>query len=373
MKWSRRLIVCAPVALALFAACKSTTTTSAILHNQHENYEAAIEQANESIKSNPNDARAHFELGIAYSNLVEKADEFDAKKEYLDKAFNSFRRAMQLDPDNEKQRRMANDNIKHNYVIHFNNGLAEYNDENYLVAADEFYLSFIADPRQAKAYVNYATSIYRVFPDSSMFVERALKSLDRALELSESGSQQYTEALELYCSILAKEGRSEEFLERVDALLEADPEKYYILEDAGYSALDDDNKKTALLLLAKAADARKGIDEEDWEIYYNLGVLAYTLKDFDKARQYYQAALSMPGRGDDPVTIRNLMATYYAGEHYEDAITLGLKYTAEIEPEDPEGWKILGWSYKKLSKTKEGNEALLRYKELTRTAQGGGD
>jgi tetratricopeptide (TPR) repeat protein len=372
MSLSRRLMVCGVVAWAAVSACKSTTTTSAILHNQHENYEMAIEQATISIEEDPNDARAYFELGIAYSNLAEKAEDFDTKKDYLDQAFESFRQAIQLKPDDVDMRRMANDNIKHNYVIHYNAGISEFSDENELMAADEFYLAFIADPRQPKAYISYAKSIYKVFPDSTLFVNRALKSLSRAMTLSEPGGQQYTDALEIYCKILSDQGRETELLERVNELLETNPEKYYVLEDAGYNALDNQNHETAFLLLQRAAKARKKIGEEDWEIYYNLGVLAYQLKDYEKAYDYYMEALSMPGRQDDPVTMRNLMATLYASERYEEAIDWSQKYTTEIQPEDPEGWKILGWAYKKLGKPTEGNKALMKYKELDRRARGGG-
>ncbi len=94
---------------AIGAGCKSVETTSAILHNQSGRYDLAIKTANEALATNPNDAEAEFQLGLAYS--------------YLDSvglAYQHFTRAAQIEPARDKD---AQNNIQSNFAKHYNKAL----------------------------------------------------------------------------------------------------------------------------------------------------------------------------------------------------------------------------------------------------------
>ena len=48
------------------AGCKSRETTSAIIHNDTGRHDLAIQTSEEALAKDPNDAEAHFQIGIAY-------------------------------------------------------------------------------------------------------------------------------------------------------------------------------------------------------------------------------------------------------------------------------------------------------------------
>ena len=123
---STRCGIIAILVVSLLAAysCKSVETTSAMLHNEHGNYEKAIEMANLAIEKNPMDAEAHFQLGIAYSYTQNVKD-----------AYAEFRKAAELDP---KKTADVETNIKSNWARHFNQGLSEFQTENLAGAVHEF-------------------------------------------------------------------------------------------------------------------------------------------------------------------------------------------------------------------------------------------
>ena len=86
----KRYVVLAVLIISVVAiyACKSTETTSAVLHNEHGNYPLAIKMANMALAKNPNDADAHFQLGLSYSYTGD-----------MKGAYREFMTAGQLDPN----------------------------------------------------------------------------------------------------------------------------------------------------------------------------------------------------------------------------------------------------------------------------------
>ena len=160
MRRNQLVLLLLIAAMLTVFACKSVETTSAMLHNEHGNYPEAIKKAKEAIAKNPNDAEAHFQLGVSYS-MTKKMGE----------AYEEFRTAARLDPDNKKED--VENNIRSNWARHFNNGVAEFQSENHLGAAMEFEQATLADPRQIKGWLNLAKVYSRLGLEDSLYMDKA--------------------------------------------------------------------------------------------------------------------------------------------------------------------------------------------------------
>ena len=134
--------VVACLAVLVLAGCKSKETTSAIIHNDTGRYDLAIETALEALANDPNDAEAHFQLGISYSRL-----------DSVGMAYTHFMNAAELDAENSRREEMVENNIQSNFARHYNLALKMSQSDDDEGAIAEFGKAAAADPRQAKAYI----------------------------------------------------------------------------------------------------------------------------------------------------------------------------------------------------------------------------
>jgi protein O-GlcNAc transferase len=349
------------VSLLLISSCKSVETTSAMLHNQHKNYEKAIEMATLALEKNPNDAEAHFQLGISYSYTG-----------MMKGAYEEFMTAARLDP---KKREDAENNIKHNWAQHFNNGVSEFQLENYDGAAKEFELAAEADPRQIKGWLNLAKVYNTLSEVDSTYLERSYEAVDTLMAKTTREDENYGNVLALAGQVMIRRGRFDEASKIFEELMIDDPTNFEIVEEVGMEFLDKKDYEKASRLFELAATGRAQTGSESYDLYYNLGVTYYNLgmheqktdslraiEHFMKAMDVYRNARQM--RPEDRQVNYSLLLTYYQAGFYDEAITEGQRYTTEIAPEEPRGWQILSLSYNKRGMKLKAEEAFEKYREL---------
>ena len=365
---SRKLglaVVMIALIAAIGAGCKSVETTSAILHNQSGRYDLAIKTANEALATNPNDAEAEFQLGLAYS--------------YLDSvglAYKHFMRAAQIDPARDKD---AQNNIQSNFAKHYNKALNHEKDSDHVAAAAEFEKAVEADPVDEKAYSQLGVVYSRLAEQSAdstqalAYYDKAVASFDKVLELAKPGDKVYVDALKFAGEILAKTGRSEEAASRFGRLVEEDPTNYRAIEDIGYELVNARDWKGASLFLDLAAQARSKLGADDATLFFNLGVVSFNMgkdaKDpatLAKAIEYYEKALAL--NPSDIATVRNGMVVYVYMENWRGAAEWGERFVA-LSPDDIDGWRTLTRAYNELGDTEKARRCELRFDELRKRAQ----
>jgi tetratricopeptide (TPR) repeat protein len=330
-------------------ACKSVETTSAMLHNQHGNYEEAINQANLALEKNPNDAEAHFQLGISYSYTGD-----------MKRAYEEFQTAARLDP---KKLNDVENNIKHNWAQHFNNGVSEFQGNNLEGASIEFEKATFADPRQVKGWLNLAKVRFAIAQEDTTRFEEAYATVDSLMLRTTPDIEEYADALELSGKVMIQRGEKEQAVELFEKLMLDDPANFEVVENIGLRFLNERNFEDAVLFLEMAADGRRKTDSEDFELYYNIGVAYYNMKRYLQAIEANQNALNLEPTSQ--TANKSLLLNYYQAQLYDEAILQGQKYTEEIAPDDPTGWQILSLSYSKKNMKIKAEEAAKKFEELT--------
>lgn len=342
------------VLIAAFAlsSCQSVATTSAKLRNEEGNYEIAISLARKALEQNPNDAEAYFQLGVSYSNL-----------DSVDLAYRYFQKSAEINP---KKKKMANNNIRHNYSKHYNLGLKAFNHDDYAAAAREFEKATKADPRESISFYNLGVAYARLAKQDSTYYEKALSAFNTVLAKATPDQKHYIDAIKLHGKILADLGRVEEAIEQFNRLVEEDPANYIIIEKLGYDRMKQKDWKGAAVFLDLAARARAKIGAEDFNLYYNLGAINYNMRKEDPSRveeaiKFYQKALDM--QPEEPQTTFNIMVSFMFLKKWDQAAAWGEKYVS-VKPEDEKGWQILAISYGEMGEKEKARQASIRYEEL---------
>jgi tetratricopeptide (TPR) repeat protein len=348
MRKNRLAILLLAAALFTVYACKSVETTSAMLHNEHGNYSEAIKMANLALEKNPEDAEAHFQLGISYS-MTNKMSE----------AYVEFMTAARLDPKTKLED--VENNIRSNWARHFNNGVAEFQLQNYLGAAKEFELATQADPRQIKGWLNLAKVYMNISKEDSTYVEKANTVADTLLAKVRLEDEEYGDVLAISGRLMIDRGEKEQALQIFEKLLLDDPTNFEIVESVGLDFMDVKDWENATLFLELGSEARRKTDSEDFDAYYNLGVCYSNLQNYLKSVDAFQSALLL--KDDDQRANYTLLLVYYHGDFLDEAIMQGQKFT-EMFPDDPKGWQVLSLSYSKKGMKNMAEEAAKKFKEL---------
>ncbi|RMF24844.1 MAG: hypothetical protein D6760_02470 [Deltaproteobacteria bacterium] len=354
MKYVRSIAApCALIALIAFAAgCQSVATTSAKLRNQEGNYELAIDLARQALAQNPQDAEAYFQLGVSYSNLDSVA-----------LAYENFMKAAELDP---KKKPLVENNVKHNFAKHYKLGQSAFNRSDYTAAAREFELATEADPRQAVAYYNLGVAYARLAQDDPSYREKAIAAADKVLELQTPSDANYIKALQLAGRELVRAGRAREAEERFRRLIDEDPSQFLVIENIGTDLLKQREWEGAVVFLKMAAEARAKVNEEDFNLYYNIGAALYNMRKedpsaVDEAIAYYQKALTL--QEDEPQTLFNIAVAYVYKEDYGEAVSWLERYTS-IKPTDYRGWQLLARCYSETGQKTKARDAMERFQQL---------
>ena len=344
------------IVAAVAIGCKSVDTTSMILRNQEGNYDLALELGRKALAANPNDAEAHFQMGFAYSKL-----------DSVGLAYQHFIKAKELDPKKDK---LVADNIQSNFAKHYKLGQNAGTRGDFKTAVTEFELATQADPRQAIGFFNLGSSYFSLAASDSANAkqdyENALKAADKVLSLSNPSEQVYSRGLTLAGKSLVQLGREEDAVERFQRMIEEDPANYAIIQDIGNDLLKAGSWKGAAIFLKMTADARAKVAADDANVYYNLGVAYYNMRETDpnalaESVTYYQKALDL--QPDDPATVLNMVLAYTAAEDWDQVTQWGEKLVS-LNPNDPTGWRLLAVGYQKLGDMDKFKETMDRYEML---------
>ncbi len=341
------ILVLLVAALATVFACKSVETTSAMLHNQTGNYEDAIAQAKLGLEKDPNDAEAHFQLGISYSYIEEMALSYE-----------NFMKAAELDPNKQK---LAEDNIKSNWARHFNAGIAEFQGDNIEGAAVEFKETVDADPRQIKGWLNLAKAYNSLADTDTTYWDKSFLVADTLMVLVSEDDQDYGKVLELAGKVLIIKGEDDRAYEIFEKLMRDDPVNAEIIEEIGNSYLLEENWEQAVRFFQLASDGRRATETESFDLYYNMGVCHLRLDQFLLSADAFQNALII--EPENKAAHYSLLLAYYSGEFWDEAIMQGQIYTEKF-PDEERGWQILSLSFSKKGMKIKAEEAARKYQEL---------
>ncbi len=339
------------VAFSVYS-CKSKETISAMLDNEHGLYESAINNANLALEKNPDDAEAHFQLGVSYSYIGKMAE-----------AYREFMAAARLNP---KKLEDCENNIKHNWAVHFNSGITEYQSENWEGALKEFELTAQADPRQIKGWLYLTDVLYILNRDDSTgaaYREQAFAAGDSLLARAEKGLEEYGEAMTLGGKIMVLRGENERAYQIFQELIAEDPSYFEKAEEIGDVYANKNDWVNAAKLYELAADGRMQTNNQSFDLYYNLGVSYYKMENYVMSADAYQRALTL--EPDNRNANYSIFLTYFKAGMYDEAVVVGQKYTEQIAPDDASGWQILARCYGEKGMNIKSEEAIQKYMELS--------
>jgi len=354
-----KLSLVALVVLAATALQAGTETTSGTIYNQNGQYAKAVEILKVAVQKDPKDAKAHYQIGFAYSNL-----------DSVGLAYVHFVKAAELEP---KMTRDAANNIQSNYAKHYKLGQTHFARASgvtaqaaYADAAREFGLATQADPKQAGAHYNLAVAYSRMAETDSTYDDDVLAAASKVLEVADPKDPNYMRALQLTARALAAQGREAEAAAKFQPLIDADPSKYEVVEEIGNDLLKREKWKGASTFLKMAAEARSELGASDFNTYFNVGLAEFKQREanpacVDSSIVYYEKALTI--NSEDPNAVYNLMAAYTVKQDWSNASLVGEKYVS-LSPADPNGWRLLARCYGELGDDAKASEALQRFQQL---------
>jgi tetratricopeptide (TPR) repeat protein len=154
------------------------------------NYFLVIEQANIALQANPKDPEAHFQLGVAYSNL---------DSVYL--GFKHFCKSMNYDP-HPKRIELANNNIRHNYNKHYMMGQKAFEHKHYEIAAKEFKKATLADPRQWLGFFKLGVTYTQLGTGNKNNCDLAKRAFEKAFYIAPDDDKKIV--IDAFDELLAK-------------------------------------------------------------------------------------------------------------------------------------------------------------------------
>lgn len=350
----RQSVLAALLLFATTAAFAGLHTRSGTVYVQNGQWKEAIRELKLAIADDPEDDKAHFMLGVAYSNMDSVAQ-----------AYEHFMKAKELEP---KKARDCDNNIESNYAKHYKLGQTAFNQQNFPTAAHEFEMATLASPKQSGGHYNLAVTYSRLALGDSTYYAKTLAEADKALELTSSTEPNHMHALQLAANTLVHLGRPEEAVARMRKTIDEDPSKYQMVEDMGNDLMTQDPPQWAgaALFLKLAAEARSKISADDPLVLQNIGICEFNLgktdpAHLDEAVVWYQKSLDVGGDNKD--TVFNMMAVYVKKADWENAALWGEKSVA-LDPNNAETWKVLAKSYTELGQDDKAAEAFAHYQTL---------
>jgi Tfp pilus assembly protein PilF len=339
--------------IAATAAFAGLHTRSGTVSVQNSQWTEAVRELKLAIEEDPKDDKAHFMIGVAYSNMDSVA-----------LAYKHFMKAKELEP---KKARDCDNNIQSNYAKHYQQGQKSFAQANYPTAAHEFFLATEADPKQSAGHYNLAVTYSRLALSDSTYYAKTLAEADKVIELTDPKEPNHEKALQLAANQLVYLGKPDEAVERMRKTIEEDPSKYPLVEEMGNDLMTRGKWAGAAQFLKLSAEARAKLAADDAGLLKNIGVCEFNLgktdpAHLDEAILYYEKSLNIAG--DDPDTSFNLMAAYIKKSDWSNAALYGEKYVG-LAPADPKGWQLLARCYGELGDDDKAAEALARFTQLS--------
>ena len=338
-------------------------TRSGTVYVQNGQYTEAVRELKLAIEEDAKDEKAHFMIGVAYSNLDMKGTTLMDSVATVALAYTHFMKAKELDP---KKARDVDNNVQSNYARHYKAGQVSFGQNDVVKAAHEFNLATQADPKQSSAHYNLAVAYSRLAQQDSTYYAKTLASADKVLELTKPSDPNYGHAIQLAANQLVYLGKPDEAAARLKGTLAEDPSKYPMVEEMGMDLMNRQKYAGAAEFLKLAADARATLGADDAKLLYNIATCEYRQRKdgpehIDEAIVYYEKALNIAP--DDQDSVFALMGAYAVKEDWPNASLWGEKYVS-LNPSNADTWKLLARCYSELGEDDKATEALQRYTTL---------
>jgi Flp pilus assembly protein TadD len=357
---------------------------------EKEDYASAAAALEQYLLQKPDDARAHFQLGYAYTALqqAEKAKTHYQRAVELDPklaaghlnlglvlldldpsaAVAPLRKAAELLPDQARPRFLlgialegcgkTNDAIAEyaeaerlaprDYEVVLALGRALLNRERYAEAEARFRIALSIRPDAAPPRLGLAESLVGQNKADAAAAEYAA--------YLKAKPDDYDARLRL-ATLYVDLGRFEPALAELQRLKEADRHLSSV-----YRLRAETHQKQKRLAEA-AQDLQKATELEptDAELRARRGRVLLELRDFPAAERELLAALQLQPEAIDP--LRDLVAVYYLGENYPAALR-ALERLAQRETLSPGSWFVRATCYDKLGTSAEAIAAYQKFLDL---------
>lgn len=174
-----------PVAFFIpMMACSAVNVATLIADNEQGHYDHAVKAGYLVLAQSPDDAEAHFQLGLAYSHL-----------DSVSEAYRHFARACELTPGNDVRRASAERVIDHNVERYLSAGRAEIACGSFAGAARDFARATKADPRRGDAWYLLGVAYARLATAADGFRDDAARAFRNAIARSDAAAPWYGDAV----------------------------------------------------------------------------------------------------------------------------------------------------------------------------------
>ncbi len=323
------ILTAALVAVVMLVGCGSDPAfTSGKVYLGQQNYDKAIEQLQEAIRNNPNGWQPHLFLGMAYADTEE-----------LEMAHDEFFTALDL-AQTDKDKETVENEITRYWLIYDKQG-EQYNEAaKFTDAIAEFEKALVIDDRKADAYINMGYALHM-----SNQYDKAVEVFEKALEYSPDNEVLIENLIQVYVTKagnLAAEGDFEQallYFEKIEAIAPDYQDLYYNIALMHYQMK---NYRDALVYYQKQLDS----DPEDKDVLYRMFLC------------YWALASELKGQGQDDL----------ASDEYSSALVPLLKLV-ELDDGNITYHRALMRVYNELGQE---NEALLEVRKIEQILAGEG-
>lgn len=378
----------ASLGLATPALAQNSAVTNAILSQKSGQLDKALASINEAITNDKtkDKAKTWFTRGEIYNQLIDPSTAAIYAKftkdmqpgEGLQKAVESYNKALQLDGPTGEFGKQVPDRLKGLYGQAFNAGVASFNAANTADAKDKvplydkaianyklassinpqdttavLYTAYAQDSKQdyAGAKASYAQLLsmdaYKTKPAPATVYNRLLaiaqqqndaaatqQVLQQAIKAYPNDKNFLTQELNMYIST----GRGKEAIDKIKHAIEVDPNNSNLYGVLG--SVYDSNKQPDLAVesFKKAVE----LDPKNFDAQFNLGIY-----NFNQAATYYTKASKMDLKTYQ-LKGRPLEAQ---GKKYFEAAVPYFEKALEVQPNDPGSLSALQKVYYRLGRT----------------------
>lgn len=304
----KKVVILLAVLFSINAAiAQKSERTNAFMYNKNGQYDKAKESIDKAAENEKtiNDSRTWFYRGIIYLNIISSEEFAGLDPNALEKSYESFKRAMELDPsDKEQQHDEIIPRIQAIGTVYFQEGVNGFNNSQFGLAAANFKKSYdialSANRVDTLALLNAALASMRGnefetalahyqelkqmgVNDPDLYknlasVYRSLEDRESMMAVLEEGLMKFPEdpglVLEKINAYLVM-GRGEEVIDELKLMVEKDPTNHTIFFVLGTIYGDEENNQdifntdTAVEYYKKAIE----IKSDYFDAVYNLGAL----------------------------------------------------------------------------------------------------
>lgn len=267
--------------LASGAGCSSDPNVEgAKLDLRNKDYDRALENVNEAIERNPENAEAWDLKGQILQEQLSATEDLQQHTQMVEEMVESYQRAQELGAGDEVGQR-----LRLAFYNEFQRGFRDFEqgreDEGaFLDAIQHFKNAALIQPDSAGAYVNMAYAMINAGQQ-----EEAIEPFEMAIELGEDAPDSYIYLSELY----RVAGRSEDAVTLLEEAKETHPENADI-DTALLNAYQAAGQTDQALEQYRAAVER---DPNNKLYRYNYGTLLLGSDEFDEAITQLKAAIDL--------------------------------------------------------------------------------